>query len=710
MRLSVLIPALLLLSSAPASAGSLVLANPAPERLGTVAGVYRMDERAGSSSFLELEWTDEAGRIVQHLRVKVEANSVEVPFALDMRRAVATRNHLSARLGDDASAATLDFIARPPADAWSDYQIIMWPKRSPEQLRALKAMGITAGLVQANRTGAPRLDPDQMDPLLRQDLRFYVENIATDFFSAYHRWFPDRPVNALFLETQQRLKNHPNDPSAFVRDPGLSDPGWLARIATRLDGVVQLYKPYRPLYYDLGDETGIADLSAFWDFDLSDSSLAGMRDWLRQQYGSLAALNAEWGTAFARWEDVTPTTTTAAMRRTDGNFASWADFKAWMDVAFARALRSGTDAVHKADPQAPAAIEGAQMPGWGGYDYTQLATAVDLMEIYDSGENVEIARSLNPSLRMLTTSFEDPLELHDLWRALLRGTRGLILWDQDGGFVGPDGAPGPRGRALGPSFALLRGGLGALLLNSERQFAPIGILYSPASFRTQWMLDHAPEGEAWSRRHAEAENEDNSIRRSTAFFTRLDEHLGLQHRFLSPAMIAEGALQAGSFRVLMLPHVIALSPAEADGICAFVREGGVVIADGEPGVFDEHSRRLARPALADLFPTDRATGTSSGGKTVGLEEGARNRSQRVQSALRSAGIEPTLHISGPAVEAYLFRNGPATIVALQRDPPKISGPSRRRPNDFAGLPAPRFRLRPACPTALRVGTAVHVSH
>ena len=62
MRLSVLIPALLLLSSAPASAGWLVLANPAPERLGTVAGVYRMDERAGSSSFLELEWTDEAGQ------------------------------------------------------------------------------------------------------------------------------------------------------------------------------------------------------------------------------------------------------------------------------------------------------------------------------------------------------------------------------------------------------------------------------------------------------------------------------------------------------------------------------------------------------------------------------------------------------------------------------------------------------------------------
>src|SRR5260370_10935646 len=101
-----------------------------------------------------------------------------------------------------------------------------------------------------------------------------------------------------------------------------------------------------------------------------------MREWLGSQYGSLAALNAEWGTTFARWRDVMPETTRQAMQRVDGNFAAWADFKAWMDEAFARALRVGTDAVHEADPSALAAIEGAQMPGWGGYDYTLLANAV----------------------------------------------------------------------------------------------------------------------------------------------------------------------------------------------------------------------------------------------------------------------------------------------------------------------------------------------
>ena len=103
------------------------------------------------------------------------------------------------------------------------------------------------------------------------------------------------------------------------------------------------------------------------------------------------------------------------MRRSDDNFAAWADFKAWMDVAFARALRMGTDAVHAADPSALAAIEGVQIPGWGGYDYSLLVDAVDVMELDD----LPLAHSLNPHLITLTTSFGgDPEDIHAIWRDL----------------------------------------------------------------------------------------------------------------------------------------------------------------------------------------------------------------------------------------------------------------------------------------------------
>ena len=165
------------------------------------------------------------------------------------------------------------------------------------------------------------------DFLIDNDLRWYAENIATDFYSAYHRWFPDRPVNWLFHDAKELNKKDPSNREAFKRHPSLSDPVWLGRIHDRLVESVKRLSPYRPVFYDLGDESGIADLAAFWDFDFSDESLVPMRRWLRERYGTLAALNRQWGTTFTSWDLVMPPTTTEAMKRTDDNYSGWADFK-----------------------------------------------------------------------------------------------------------------------------------------------------------------------------------------------------------------------------------------------------------------------------------------------------------------------------------------------------------------------------------------------
>ena len=381
-----------------------------------------------------------------------------------------------------------------PAHAWDDYQIIQWQSRNEPVYAALKRLGVTAAMVMANRDGTGTPVEKQFAPMQAAGLSWYVENIATDFYSAYHRWFPNREVNWRFVEAQQRFQQNPDDETVFWRDPSFADPAWQQRIRDRLIATVHEQSRYHPLYYSLGDETGIADLTAFFDFDLSPGSLAGMRDWLRQGYGSLDALNAEWGTDFARWEDVRPETTRQAMRRADDNFAAWADFKAWMDVAFARALRMGTDAVHEADPSALAAIEGVQIPGWGGYDYSLLVDAVDVMEVHD----LPLAHSLNPRLVTLTTSFGSrPQDIHAIWRDLLAGSRGLILWDSENAIVRDDATTGEQGLAYAETFAEIRGGIGAMLIASEPHVDPVAILYSPASFRTQWMLEQKPKGDAW---------------------------------------------------------------------------------------------------------------------------------------------------------------------------------------------------------------------
>ena len=197
-----------------------------------------------------------------------------------------------------------------------------------------------------------------------------------------------------------------------------------------------------------------------------------------------------------------------------------------MDVAFTRAVRMGTDAVHAADPQALAALEGAQVPGWGGYDYTLLAPAVDVMEIYDYGEALDLAQAFNPALIPLRTSFAGgPRERHAVWRNLLHGGRGEVVWDEVDNVVTADGSAGPRGlelaelaRAVGPVASALRA--------AAPDPDPVAVLYSPASFRVRWLLDRQAGDRDWAARDAEREYDDNAWRASRRVLVRRLAELG----------------------------------------------------------------------------------------------------------------------------------------------------------------------------------------
>src|SRR5258706_9387706 len=200
--------------------------------------------------------------------------------------------------GEDAMSSPAPAAAPRSDDPWWDYQIIMWQRHTPEQNAALKKLGITGGEVIAKRVDLPassvpsvaeQLIGDGVPALIASSLPWYVDNIATDFYSPYHML----GSTAAFQGARNLYENDHGDLAAFTRQPSLSDAAWLERIRSRLVVQVQAYKRYRPLFYNLADEPGIADTSAFWDFDVSAASLRGMRIWLRQQYGNLPALNRQ---------------------------------------------------------------------------------------------------------------------------------------------------------------------------------------------------------------------------------------------------------------------------------------------------------------------------------------------------------------------------------------------------------------------------------
>ncbi|MDA8248533.1 MAG: beta-galactosidase [Rhodospirillales bacterium] len=548
------------------------------------------------------------------------------------------------------------------ASPWRRFEVILWHDHGPAALAGARRVGVTAAMMLGQREAfdAAALRA-RAEALLAAGLGCYVENIATDLYAAYHRWEPGRSPSWRFARLQAEHRRDPADVTVWLREPSLSDPVWLARISARLQAHVAALTALHPLFYSLGDETGIGDLAAAWDFDTGPDSLAAFRAWLREQYGTLAALNREWGSDFARWDAVVPMLTTAAIARRDGDLAAWSDFKAWMDVAFARALAVGTAAMHAADPAARAAIEGAQIPGWGGYDYTQLVGAVDVMEIYDGADNIEMADAFNPALVLLTTLGGGAGEVHELWHDVLLGTRGVVLWDPDGGVVGADGTPGARGRALAPAFAALQGEAGRRLLASRPVAGPVGILYSPASERIGWLLDRQAEAAAggpdWTMRDAETEWGDNAARAARRGAAQGLMQRAIMPRWLTPADLGAGQLAANGIKVLLLPRAIALSDAEVAAIRAFAGAGGVVLAVGPPGAFDAHGRRRPAPPLADAARQVAAFDASALG-----------------AALQTAGVAPPLRLTRPDgaavadVEIRLRRDGDTLLLGLLRQP------------------------------------------
>jgi len=308
-----------------AAADELVLPQ-AFERGQSAEVAYRFGTPSTGHGFLDIEWSDVERRVVERRRIPLDlTDASEVTFTLDIRRAVTIKNQLVAHISLDRSDQSgndihrendeaKSFIVPPPEGAWSDYQIIMWQVQDRAAYAALKHLGVTAGMLPIDH-GSHNFVPKWIEPLLDADLRFYLENIATDFYSSYHRWSGDRPENWRFLEAKQRYWKNPLDLAALIREPSLSDRDWLEEVSTRLARNVRCLQPYRPLFYNLGDEPGIADLAAFWDFDFSEASLSGMRDWLQERYGSLEALNQEWGSDFSRWEEVMPMTTREALQR-----------------------------------------------------------------------------------------------------------------------------------------------------------------------------------------------------------------------------------------------------------------------------------------------------------------------------------------------------------------------------------------------------------
>ena len=121
--------------------------------------------------------------------------------------------------------------------------------------------------------------------------------------------------------------------------------------------------------------------------------LGGFRDWLQETYGTLKALNAEWGSGYATLE-TRSCRSPRRRRRPAGSYVPWADFRTWMEVMWADTYREGRDIIRGLDPNAIICLSGNQVgTPYNGYDYSRINHYVDQMQLYGSENLDEFNRS-----------------------------------------------------------------------------------------------------------------------------------------------------------------------------------------------------------------------------------------------------------------------------------------------------------------------------
>lgn len=363
-----------------------------------------------------------------------------------------------------------------------------------------------------------------------------------------------------------------------------------------------IYGPYGPLAWTHGDETYHAsDPNVCW----CETCLAALREYLREVYPDLAALNAEWGAAHADWSEVTPITYEQAVET--GNYAPWIEHRRAQQLVFARFYQHTGKALSTNDPGARAGFDGPQalpLPN-GAINWWVLKDHVGILQDYMyNSESMEILRSFaEPShltgmwygtygltwqLGPNTVAFNHSFP----WYSLFHGLNSTWFWTM--------GAPGPLSGyapdltslpffdASRQALREIQAGVFALLRTGRRANDGIAVHYSEVSRIADSLFSETRRSRAWMDALADVNH--------------AVEDCGLQYEYVADEQIEQGALQDGSFHVLIMPHSRAVSEAEAAAIREFVESGGLLLADIMPGTLNGHGSRQERSMLADLFP------------------------------------------------------------------------------------------------------------
>ena len=374
----------------------------------------------------------------------------------------------------------------------------------------------------------------------------------------------------------------------LTRVPCLSDPAFWADMEEKIRETVTREMKVSPIAYFANDEGSLTCYKDEFEFCFCPHTLGGMREWLKQEYGDLAKLNAAWKTNFADWDAVVPDTFNEAYAR--NHYRAWGDHRLYMEVVFSRVYEKLIALVRKYDKEGRLRMSGCQESSpYTGCDYFELHKHVGYFEAYGGGNQMEFHRSfIHPGTVLgAWTGYgvSGITARHQIWFRTLHGiSLHSMFWFASN--INPDfNYPKTALDLSKPLIELRRQGLGKLLLHATtRDALGVALHYSMRSIHGAY-----------------AKGNEEKYANNREGWVNILEDCGYQYNFVATPQIEDGELS--KYRVLILPYSIELSEKEVKQIRDFANKGGVVIADFQTGVMDVAP--TAPGALDDIFGIER---------------------------------------------------------------------------------------------------------
>ncbi|MGD9497638.1 MAG: beta-galactosidase, partial [Armatimonadota bacterium] len=379
----------------------------------------------------------------------------------------------------------------------------------------------------------------------------------------------------------------PKDENGFMEPVCWNDEPAVDEHVQRIVDNQALLREQGVFVYSLGDE-GVTKGCC-----VHPACIEAYRRWLQQQYGTIEALNASWGESYASFDQVDLLDRNDNMELASQQSCPprWYDRQAFARWNLSHFVSRFVDAYARLDPHALTGYEGT---GGFGDDYDAICTTNTFYGPYPSIGD-DIVRSIYPRERVRSnwmgySKTADALS-DAAWRMVMKGMDSIWWWMWDGfgswrGYVRPTMDLWPATAEVTEEMRPVQRGLGDLLLSSEVAYSGIAVFYS------------VPSALAGGLEAANTFTRPQAVHEA---WTELTYELGLDLRYLTRRLLIGGELDTDEFSVLLLPFTQAIGPDEAEAIGRFVAEGGTVIADVRPGVFDAHCRALEPGALDELF-------------------------------------------------------------------------------------------------------------